>query len=95
MKQIRRGRVIGGAVACFGLGALVGSIAALLYAPAAGQLTRKRIATRLKTVRRQAVALREDAGAQLKLARKWVVAHMPAANGNGHARRMGRRPAHA
>lgn len=93
MKQQRRGRIVGGAVACFGLGALVGSIAALLYAPASGQLTRKRIATRMKTVRRQAVALRADAGEQLKLARKWVVAHMPATN--GHERRTTRRPAHA
>lgn len=94
MREQRRGRAIGGAVACFGLGALVGSIAALLYAPASGDLTRKRIATRMKTVRRRALQLRQDANQQFQVARKWVVTHMPT-NGNGHARRTARRPAHA
>jgi gas vesicle protein len=55
MKEFRRR---GGAlrtVAAFGLGAAVGSIIALLYAPASGKVTRRRLVLKVRTMRRTAI----------------------------------------
>ncbi|MBI2884864.1 MAG: YtxH domain-containing protein [Candidatus Omnitrophica bacterium] len=81
----------------FALGAAAGSIAALLFAPASGKVTRKRIAMKLRSVRsaaarqvgqaqkvlaRKAGDLQKAAGKRLGHAREWMVNRM-----NGHAKR--------
>ena len=82
----------------FALGAAAGSIAALLFAPASGTVTRKRIAMKLRSVRSAAVRqvghaqkvlarkagnLQKEAGKRLGHAREWMVNRM----NNGHAKR--------
>jgi gas vesicle protein len=94
MREQRRVRGIGRTVAAFGIGALLGSVAALLYAPTSGVEARKRLGNQMRLVRRRAVQLRQDANLQFKQARKWMLARIPA-NRNGHERRTTRRPAHA
>ena len=96
-KQQRRPR--GGffrALGFFALGAATGGIFALLYAPASGQVTRRRIGMRLRTVQRRtirqigqarrvlarkAVYLREAATERLADAGQWVAGHVT----NGHS----------
>ncbi len=100
----RRGRTFRTA-ASFALGATVGSLLALLYAPASGQATRRRIAMRLRTARRNAIrqlgqtkrVLRIQAQQVGQAARGWLTNHLPQANGNGRqvARRRAVRHAHA
>jgi hypothetical protein len=99
MKQAfrRRGGVLKSA-AVFTLGAAVGSIAALLYAPASGKQTRRRIAMRVQTLRRETGrrlgrtgrALATQAVQVREAATDWISEHIPHGNGNG---RQVRRPA--
>lgn len=72
----------------FALGAALGSVLALLYAPASGTTTRKRIKMRLRTLRRSAVELREVANEKLNGARKWWISRVGTRNG----RRIRRQP---
>lgn len=98
MKQAprRRGGVLKSA-AVFTLGAAVGSIAALLYAPASGKQTRRRIAMRVQTLRRETGrnlgrtrrALATQAVQVREAATGWIAEHIPHGNGNG---RQARRP---
>jgi gas vesicle protein len=60
------------------LGAAVGSIAALLFAPASGRVTRQQIARRLRTLRRQTT---RELGQRIRYAKTWVAEHVT--NGNG------------
>ncbi len=83
MKGNRPGSGKGLAVAAFALGAATGSILALLYAPASGQVTRRRIAGKFRTLQRTAT---RQIGQRLNGAREWVVAHVT----NGHNRRLAR-----
>ena len=84
-------------VGVFALGAAAGSMVALLFAPASGRVTRKRIAMKLHSVRsaairqvgqakkvlaRKAGVLQREAGKRLDHAREWVTDRM-----NGHAKR--------
>ena len=78
MKAQRRDLRIVRNVGLFALGATMGSIAALLFAPAAGRVTRKRIALKLRTLKRQTT---RRLGEQIKQAQTWVVEHVH--NGNG------------
>ncbi len=88
----------------FALGAAAGSIMALLYAPASGRVTRKRITQKFRSVQRSAARqverttrqlakkaehLRETAADRLNGAREWMTGHMS----NGQARRPVRRHA--
>ena len=96
MKQVRRR---GGALrsaAVFTLGAAVGSIFALLYAPASGRHTRRRIAMRVHALRKEtgrrlgrtSRALATQAVQVREAATDWISEHIPQANGNGrHTRR--------
>lgn len=94
-EPVRRGG-IGRTVSAFALGATVGSIVALLCAPASGKVTRKRIAMRMRALRQQTVkqlgktqrilarraeGLREATTQRLHHAREWVAEHIT--NGNG------------
>jgi len=89
MKEIRRkGGFVRTAVA-FTLGATAGSIIALLYAPAAGKVTRRRLAMKARNLQR--VAIRRLGETQRVLANKaegvreaatgWISDHLPHTNG--------------
>ncbi|MBI4340817.1 MAG: YtxH domain-containing protein, partial [Candidatus Omnitrophica bacterium] len=52
MKEQRRRGGFLRTVAAFGLGATAGSIVALLYAPASGKITRRRLAMRAQVLRK-------------------------------------------
>ena len=73
----------------FTVGATVGSVAALLYAPCSGQVTRKRLVMKARTLRR--AALRRLGETQRELATRaervreaaseWITDHVPHGNG--------------
>ena len=86
----------------FALGAAAGSIAALLYAPASGRVTRQRIGMKFRTLQhatgrklgqaqrllaRKAQHLQRAAVRRLQTARDWMTEHVA----NGHAKPAGRR----
>lgn len=87
----------GKTVAAFALGAVIGSIAALLYAPASGKVTRQRLVMKAREARRTAERKLALAGKELthravevrETAQEWIQHRMQ----NGHARPR-RRPAH-
>lgn len=100
-RQYGRGRIVG----AFVLGATAGSVLALLFAPASGRVTRKRIGMKLRSFQREtsrrlghaqrllarkAETLRDAAGEGISHAREWVAGHVAA---NGHERRSTRRRA--
>jgi gas vesicle protein len=98
MKEFRRR---GGALRtliAFTFGAAAGSILALLYAPASGRVTRRRLALKAQNLRRNAVrqigqtrrALVLKAGAVREAATQWVAEHVPG-NGRHPLRRRGER----
>jgi gas vesicle protein len=100
MKEFRRR---GGAlrtVAAFGLGAALGSVIALLYAPASGKVTRRRLALRVRTMRRTAIrrlgdtqrALTTGAVRVREAASEWIADRM---NGKHPIRHRTARHAHA
>lgn len=80
--------------AAFGLGAAAGSIIALLYAPASGKVTRRKLAMRAQALRKNAVrrigqTQKVLAGKAIEVreaATEWLAEHMPNTNGNGHRR---------
>lgn len=82
MREQRRGSGVGRTLAAFGIGAAAGSVLALLYAPASGQVTRKRIATRFRTLRRKAEQLKDTATERIGDARTWVMQRIHSTNGN-------------
>ena len=89
MREPRRGNGIARTVGTFTLGAAAGSILALLYAPASGKVTRRRIGMRVRALRQQTVRqlgrtrklLAEATTEKIQHAREWVTEHLP--NGNG------------
>jgi gas vesicle protein len=105
MKENRKpGRRIVRTVGTFALGAAVGSTLALLFAPASGRVTRKRIALKIRTLQRsttrqlgqaqkllarKAESLRDAASEKLTHARAWVVERVT----NGFGRRPARQRA--
>ena len=89
----------------FALGAALGSLATLLYAPTSGRVIRKRINQKFQALQtqanrrlirakkvlvKQADMLRDTATDKIADAREWVVEHMP----NGHAKRPARHRVH-
>ena len=98
VQQPRRGGAIR-AIGVFTLGAATGGMVALLFAPASGKVTRRRIGLKLRAAQKSAVrqigqaqrvlarkaaTLRSAAAERLTDARQWM-GH--AVNGNGHSRR--------
>ena len=89
-------------VAAFALGAAAGSIVALLYAPASGQVTRRRIALRVRRFRQETgrrfvqtrTALARQAGRMQRAATGWISNHLPHES-NGRHRPLRRRVRHA
>ena len=94
MKEQRRRGGAFRTVTAFGLRAAAGSIIALLYAPASGRVTRRRLAMRAQNLRRAAVrrigqtqkVLACKAGEVREAAGTWIAEHMPRTNGNGRHR---------
>jgi len=104
MKPSRNGNFLK-AAGVFALGAGVGSIVALLFAPASGKVTRRRIGYKLQAMRRATVKqlqqtrrlliakagdAREAATQQLNHARAWITTRMT----NGHGKPSRRRVLH-
>ncbi len=102
MGVTRQGGGLGKTITAFTLGATAGSAIALLFAPASGQVTRRRINMKLREVQRSTVRqvelakrqlakkagyLREAAQDQINQAREWVVARTTNGNGKHAARR--------
>ena len=102
MKEPRRGNGIGRTIGVFTLGAAAGSIIALCFAPASGQVTRRRIALKVralgketarrlgrtqKLLTRKAENLREATAESLVHAREWVADHVASGNGRHTSRR--------
>ena len=96
--MIKENRQRGGGVRtflAFALGATVGSIVALLYAPASGQVTRRRLAMKARTLQRAALrrlgetqrALATKAESVREAAAEWIGDHVPHGNGRHTARR--------
>ena len=96
MKELRRGNGVARTVGMFALGAATGSIIALLFAPASGRVTRRRIALKVRAMKQQTIRqlgrtkkllarkaedLREATTERILHARDWVAGHV--ANGNG------------
>ena len=83
----RRGPGFMQALGTFVLGAATGSIVALLYAPAAGRTTRKRLKVQFRALQRSAIALRDTAARKISYARKWVRSRVTPQNGRRLATR--------
>ena len=89
MKENRRRGGLGTFLA-FALGTAVGSIVALLCAPASGQVTRKRIALRVRHLQREAArrlgrtqrVLATRALQAREAATEWIADRLPHRNGN-------------
>ena len=94
-EQRRRGGFLRSALA-FTMGATAGSIMALLYAPASGQVTRKRLARKVNGLRHEAVRrlgrTRRELVTQAEQVREaageWIAEHVPHGNGRQHVRRI-------
>lgn len=83
MAQVRSRRRMGETAAVFAVGTALGSLLGVLFAPASGQVTRKRFLKELRSARRIAS---ERIGRRLTDAREWLMDHV--VNGhNGHRRR--------
>ncbi|MBI3321857.1 MAG: YtxH domain-containing protein [Candidatus Omnitrophica bacterium] len=82
-------------VASFVLGTAIGSIATLLYAPASGQVTRRRLALRVRNLQRKALrqlgqtkrVLANRAESVREAATEWIAGHVPHGNGRHPIRR--------
>ena len=103
---IRRRVGVGRTIGTFALGAAAGSAIALLFAPASGCVTRRRLGLKVRALQRESVRrigqaqrmlsrkadnLRQATTAKLNDAREWVVDHV--ANGQ-HQRPARRRALH-
>ena len=101
MKPYRNGNVLKTA-GVFALGAGIGSIVALLFAPASGKVTRRKIGYKLQAMRRSTVKqlkqtrrvliakaddAREAASQQLNHARAWITTRMTNGHGKSNRRR--------
>jgi len=95
MKEQRRRGGAFRTVTAFGLGAATGSILALLYAPASGKLTRRKLALRAQNLKRTAIrqlgqtqrVLANRAEHVRDAATEWITDHMPHGNGGHRVRR--------
>ena len=84
----RRGHTLRTIVA-FSAGAAIGSVVALLYAPASGEVTRRRLALKVRNLRRTAArrlgetqrAFAKRAGQVREAASGWIAEHRPYGNG--------------
>ena len=99
-KGIRENRQRGGwfrAVAAFAFGATIGSAIALLYAPASGKVTRRRLLLKARSLQRVAArrlgqttrVLATQAGQVREAATQWIAGHLPHRNGKHVIRRRG------
>lgn len=88
----RRPRYLGRTLGAFAIGAAAGSVLALLYAPASGKMTRRRIGLKVKAFRcatakqlqrtrvqllKQAKQFREATVEKVGQTREWVMERLP------------------
>ena len=89
MKENRKRSGTLRAAAVFALGAAAGSIAALLYAPASGRVTRRRLAMKVRNLQRATARRLGQTGRVLanraesvrEAATEWIASHVPHGNG--------------
>ncbi|MBI3616165.1 MAG: YtxH domain-containing protein [Candidatus Omnitrophica bacterium] len=85
MKENRKAQKIAQSVGLFSLGAMVGSLSALLFAPASGKAVRKRLGNQILQTKKQllkkADILRDTAVEKFGDTRQWLLKQMK--NGNG------------
>ena len=94
-RRVRRSRTIQTAAA-FTLGAALGSLMALLYAPASGKMTRRRLALKVRYFQKRAVRqlgqtkriLVRKADNVREAATGWISEHLPHGNGRQAPRRI-------
>ena len=95
MKEIRRRGGAFRTAGVFALGAAVGSIIALLYAPASGQVTRRRLVMKARNLKRAAMRRLGQTGRVLttraqrvrEAATEWIAEHVGHRNGRQTIRR--------
>ena len=103
MKEIRRRGGTLRTLAVFTFGATAGSIIALLYAPASGKVTRRRLAIKAKQLQREAMrrvgqtkrVLATQAEHVREAATEWISEHVPHRNGRHFVHHRTIRHAHA
>ena len=103
MKEIRRRGNALKTAAVFTLGATAGSIIALLCAPASGKVTRRRLALKVRGLKRAAIRrigetqrdLASKAEHVREAATEWISGHMPHGNGRHPVRHRTVRHVHA
>ncbi|MBI3010203.1 MAG: YtxH domain-containing protein [Candidatus Omnitrophica bacterium] len=101
MKARGKGKRIAQTVAAFSAGATLGSLLALLYAPASGNATRRRIGMQVRSFQKTATRKLQRTGRGLvsqakhagTAASHWINQHVP--NGNGRQAIRRRRVHHA
>ena len=89
MKEIRRRGGIFRTFGAFVLGTTAGSVIALLYAPASGQVTRRRLALKVRNLQRRMTrrlgqtqrVLANRAEQVREAATEWITEHVPHGNG--------------
>lgn len=93
MAQMRQRSGTGRTIGAFAVGAAAGSILALLFAPASGKETRKRLRLKVRELQQATTTMQQAATKKIKTARAWVMDHLPS---NGHVKRPTRhRAVHA
>lgn len=102
---VRRPRHVARTVGAFTFGAAAGSLLALLYAPASGKVTRRRLGLQLRTFKtstakqlqrtrarllKQAKQLRAATVEKVGQTREWVMERLPSSNGRHSNHRVAR-----
>ena len=103
MRDIRRKGGVFRMAGIFALGAAVGSVIALLYAPASGEVTRRRLAMKARNLKRAALRRLGQTGRVLTTraqrvrdaATEWIAEHVGQRTNGRHAVRRTIRHAHA
>lgn len=88
-----RGRRFTESVGTLVIGATIGTLAALLFAPASGKALRRRIGLRFHALQRRATYWRDAAAKRLTYARAWVTGQNSHNGRRALRRRTSRRPA--
>lgn len=91
LKAARPSRRLGKALGVFALGAALGSICGILFAPASGQVTRKRIGMQFRSAKKQLGkklgGLKVAATEKMGETRDWLVQRVISSNGKHPTRR--------
>ena len=93
-KDVRQATGIGRIVGSFALGAAAGSLLGILFAPASGQATRKRLRAKAQEWQRSVAQLRQEATKKLSSAREWMLHRVSHQSSNGRRLARPHQPTH-